>query len=179
MCSPAVKSAPNFPSLLSFSMETLFVMCDDQDSNVRLVADECLNRIIRVRIMCFLFLRMLFTSEYYNSFIYSNIQYQIYKITWLNFKIWCWAINIKTRLVNSLFSIWLSFCVFNVIFTPQWNLIHMFILKFFSKEAITYIFWHNISRSQSPTRILFPTKMVNIVLHKLMFPTQIIIFESL
>ncbi|XP_054259365.1 huntingtin-like [Macrosteles quadrilineatus] len=47
MCSPNVKGAANFPSLLSFSMETLLQLCDDSDSNIRLVADESLNRIIR------------------------------------------------------------------------------------------------------------------------------------
>lgn len=48
MCSPLIKSAPNFPSLLSFSMATLLKMCDDHDSNIRMIADEGLNRIIRV-----------------------------------------------------------------------------------------------------------------------------------
>lgn len=48
MCSPNVKTAPNFASLLSFSIETLLQLCNDSDSDIRMVADESLNRIIRV-----------------------------------------------------------------------------------------------------------------------------------
>lgn len=48
MCTPSVKNAANFTTLLSFSIETLLQLSDDPDSNVRLVADESLNRIIRV-----------------------------------------------------------------------------------------------------------------------------------
>ncbi|RZF49148.1 hypothetical protein LSTR_LSTR008434 [Laodelphax striatellus] len=47
MCSPAARSAPKLPSYLSYSMETLLHMCDDPDSNIRMAADESLNRIIR------------------------------------------------------------------------------------------------------------------------------------
>lgn len=48
MCSSNVKTAPNFASLLSFSIETLLQLCNDGDSDIRMVADESLNRIIRV-----------------------------------------------------------------------------------------------------------------------------------
>lgn len=48
MCSTSVKSAANFTSLLSYSMETLLQLCDDPDSDTRMIADESLNRIIRV-----------------------------------------------------------------------------------------------------------------------------------
>ncbi|RZF32089.1 hypothetical protein LSTR_LSTR017666 [Laodelphax striatellus] len=41
------RSAPKLPSYLSYSMETLLHMCDDPDSNIRMAADESLNRIIR------------------------------------------------------------------------------------------------------------------------------------
>ncbi|KAL1138044.1 hypothetical protein AAG570_009739 [Ranatra chinensis] len=47
ICSPETRAAPNFTTLLSYSMETLLQICDDQDSNIRMTADECLNRIIR------------------------------------------------------------------------------------------------------------------------------------
>ncbi|XP_039275419.1 huntingtin isoform X2 [Nilaparvata lugens] len=47
MCSPAARNAPKLPSYLSYSMETLLHMCDDPDSNIRMAADESLNRIIR------------------------------------------------------------------------------------------------------------------------------------
>lgn len=44
--SPAsVKAAPQ---VLNLSIETLLCLCDDSDSDVRTVADECLNKIIRV-----------------------------------------------------------------------------------------------------------------------------------
>lgn len=38
------------PQALSLSIETLLCLCDDFDSDVRTVADECLNKIIRVNI---------------------------------------------------------------------------------------------------------------------------------
>ncbi|KAK9502081.1 hypothetical protein O3M35_012683 [Rhynocoris fuscipes] len=47
ICSLETRTDQSFPYLLSYSMETLFKMCDDQDSNIRMIADECLNRIIR------------------------------------------------------------------------------------------------------------------------------------
>ncbi|XP_073969271.1 huntingtin isoform X3 [Rhodnius prolixus] len=48
ICSPEARLADSFSNLLSYSMETLFKMCEDQDSNIRMIADECLNRIIRI-----------------------------------------------------------------------------------------------------------------------------------
>lgn len=36
------------PQVLNLSIETLLCLCDDIDSDVRTVADECLNKIIRV-----------------------------------------------------------------------------------------------------------------------------------
>ncbi|CAH1404496.1 unnamed protein product [Nezara viridula] len=47
LCSPETRATTNFTPHLSFAMESLFYLCDDSDSNVRMVADECLNRIIR------------------------------------------------------------------------------------------------------------------------------------
>lgn len=41
-------SAQNFPQLLSVMVESYIHLCDDKDSDVRMVADENLNRIIRV-----------------------------------------------------------------------------------------------------------------------------------
>ncbi|BES96378.1 huntingtin [Nesidiocoris tenuis] len=49
MCAADVRNAPNFNYLLSYSIETLLRLCDDQDSNIRMIADESLNRIIRVQ----------------------------------------------------------------------------------------------------------------------------------
>lgn len=42
-----IKIAPNFNQLLSFTMEILLQLCDDPESDIRMVADECLNRTIR------------------------------------------------------------------------------------------------------------------------------------
>ncbi|XP_076644519.1 huntingtin [Halictus rubicundus] len=47
MCSPSVKSAAKFPTVLSLSIETLLLLCNDDESNVRMIADETLNKIIR------------------------------------------------------------------------------------------------------------------------------------
>lgn len=48
ICSPTVKVAPKFPQVLSLSIETLLILCNDDESDVRMVADETLNKIIRV-----------------------------------------------------------------------------------------------------------------------------------
>ncbi|XP_057330586.1 huntingtin [Microplitis mediator] len=44
---PSVRSARNFSQVLSLSIKTLLDVCADADSDVRTVADECLNKIIR------------------------------------------------------------------------------------------------------------------------------------
>lgn len=47
----AISGAPTiFSTLLNYSMETLFQLCDDSDSDVRMVAEESLNKIIRVNV---------------------------------------------------------------------------------------------------------------------------------
>lgn len=48
ICSPTVKVAAKFPQVLSLSIETLLILCNDDESDVRMVADETLNKIIRV-----------------------------------------------------------------------------------------------------------------------------------
>ncbi|CAK9812056.1 Htt [Anthophora plagiata] len=47
LCSPSVRSAAKFPQVLSLSIETLLTLCNDVESDVRMVADETLNKIIR------------------------------------------------------------------------------------------------------------------------------------
>ncbi|KAG8226325.1 hypothetical protein J437_LFUL009902, partial [Ladona fulva] len=47
MCNSGVKGSHDFSQLISVAIETLLQLCDDQDSNVRMIADESLNRIIR------------------------------------------------------------------------------------------------------------------------------------
>lgn len=51
MCNSSVRVASNFQNLLCFSIEILLQLCDDPESDVRMVADESLNRIIRVSIL--------------------------------------------------------------------------------------------------------------------------------
>lgn len=48
MCHPGVKGASNFSQLLSIAIEILLQLCDDCHSDVRMIADESLNRVIRV-----------------------------------------------------------------------------------------------------------------------------------
>jgi hypothetical protein len=48
MCNSGVKGAPNFSHLLSIAIEILLQLCDDPHSDVRMIADESLNRVIRV-----------------------------------------------------------------------------------------------------------------------------------
>ncbi|XP_049777630.1 huntingtin [Schistocerca cancellata] len=47
MCQTGIKGASNFSHLLSVAIEILLQLCDDQHSDVRMIADESLNRIIR------------------------------------------------------------------------------------------------------------------------------------
>ncbi|XP_043274964.1 huntingtin [Venturia canescens] len=47
MCLPSVKTAPHFSQVLGLSISRLLELCDDSESDVRMLADECLNRIIR------------------------------------------------------------------------------------------------------------------------------------
>lgn len=42
------RNAPDFPKFLGVAMETFLLLCDDAESDVRIVADECLNRTIKV-----------------------------------------------------------------------------------------------------------------------------------
>lgn len=46
--SSSLKTGSVNVALLSFAMESLLQMCNDNDSDVRMTADESLNRIIRV-----------------------------------------------------------------------------------------------------------------------------------
>lgn len=44
-----LRNSPEFQKLLGIAME-LFLLCsDDAESDVRMVADECLNKVIKVR----------------------------------------------------------------------------------------------------------------------------------
>lgn len=54
ICSSSLRSEPDFPKVLNFSLETFLACCDDSDADVRMVADECLNRSIKVILVFFL-----------------------------------------------------------------------------------------------------------------------------
>ncbi|KAL3269433.1 hypothetical protein HHI36_008503 [Cryptolaemus montrouzieri] len=45
--SPTLQASSNFSNILNYTMETLFQICDDSDSDIRMVAEECLNKIIK------------------------------------------------------------------------------------------------------------------------------------
>lgn len=42
------RSAPEFPNFLGVVIETLLSYANDKESDVRMVSDECLNRITKV-----------------------------------------------------------------------------------------------------------------------------------
>lgn len=41
----------SFPDLLHKSIDSLFKMCDHSEANIRMVAEENLNRVVRVSIL--------------------------------------------------------------------------------------------------------------------------------
>ncbi|XP_052771519.1 huntingtin-like isoform X2 [Mya arenaria] len=47
ICAVNMRSVQDFPKFLGISMETFLNLCDDQESDIRMVADECLNRTIK------------------------------------------------------------------------------------------------------------------------------------
>lgn len=49
ICSPTVRQNTKFPQILSATIETLLTLCNDEESDVRMIADESLNKIIRVQ----------------------------------------------------------------------------------------------------------------------------------
>lgn len=48
ICSVTVKNSRNFSQILGLSIKALLSLCNDDESDVRTVADECLNKVIRV-----------------------------------------------------------------------------------------------------------------------------------
>ncbi|XP_067133027.1 huntingtin isoform X2 [Centruroides vittatus] len=47
ICSPNLRSVSDFPKFLGVAVETFLLFCDDNDSDVRLMAGECLNKTIK------------------------------------------------------------------------------------------------------------------------------------
>ncbi|CAH1724958.1 unnamed protein product [Aphis gossypii] len=50
ICAPIVMNFSSFPDLLHKSMDSLFKMCDHSEANIRMVAEENLNRVVRCMI---------------------------------------------------------------------------------------------------------------------------------
>ncbi|XP_068709184.1 huntingtin-like [Montipora foliosa] len=46
-CSPAIRNLGEFPKILAVAVDSLLTSCDDTESDVRLVAGECLNKLIK------------------------------------------------------------------------------------------------------------------------------------
>ena len=42
------RTVTDFPKFLGIAIETFLNLCDDPESDIRMVADECLNRSIKV-----------------------------------------------------------------------------------------------------------------------------------
>lgn len=47
ICAPNMRSIVDFPKFLGIAMETFLMLCDDLEADIRMVADECLNRTIK------------------------------------------------------------------------------------------------------------------------------------
>lgn len=48
LCGFGSRTSPEFQKLLGIAMEMFLLCTDDSESDVRMVADECLNKIIKV-----------------------------------------------------------------------------------------------------------------------------------
>ena len=48
LCVSGIRTSPEFQKLLGIAMEMFLLCSDDSESDVRMVADECLNKIIKV-----------------------------------------------------------------------------------------------------------------------------------
>ncbi|XP_056004424.1 huntingtin-like isoform X2 [Ostrea edulis] len=48
ICAPNMRAIVDFPKFLGIAMEAFLSLCDDAESDVRMVADECLNRTIKI-----------------------------------------------------------------------------------------------------------------------------------
>lgn len=80
MANSTIRIAPNFGYLLSFSIEVLLQLCDDPESDVRMVVDECLNRLIRVRYKKFHYVCMLIIEfQTMSNGNMSKIQIELHK----------------------------------------------------------------------------------------------------
>ncbi len=54
-----IRTSPEFQKLLGIAMEMFLLCSDDKESDVRMVADECLNKIIKVshvNVICLIYI---------------------------------------------------------------------------------------------------------------------------
>jgi hypothetical protein len=58
----------SFPDLLHKSMDSLFKMCDHSEANIRMVAEENLNRVVRVCISFYQYYILIYIGMYYNLY---------------------------------------------------------------------------------------------------------------
>lgn len=49
----SIRSLTEFPKILAIAVDSLLCSCDDQESDVRLVAGESLNKLVKVRYIYF------------------------------------------------------------------------------------------------------------------------------
>ncbi len=49
ICAASFRAVADFPKFLGIAMELFFAACNDEESDVRLKADECLNKCIKVQ----------------------------------------------------------------------------------------------------------------------------------
>ena len=57
------RNIADFPKFLGIAMEAFLTLCNDPESDVRMVADECLNRTIKVNTLLNLHCHFIFISK--------------------------------------------------------------------------------------------------------------------
>ena len=63
------RTSPEFQKLLGIAMEMFLLCSDDSESDVRMVADECLNKMIKVRCLTHLDTRCIIMSFMHMWFV--------------------------------------------------------------------------------------------------------------
>lgn len=62
------RSTTDFPKVLGLAMDTFMWCCDDENSDVRLMADECLNRTIKVAFKYLFNLKIIYSFKFDKTF---------------------------------------------------------------------------------------------------------------
>jgi len=83
-----IRTSPEFQKLLGIAMEMFLLCSDDKESDVRMVADECLNKIIKVshalfvcHISIWMMIIMIFCIFFFNSCLFCTALFTIYIIS--------------------------------------------------------------------------------------------------